>query len=89
MSPVLAAALYFLIWWIVLFAVLPIGVRSQYEEGEVVPGSEGAAPHAPMLLKKVLITTVVAAIVFGIVHLFVVERIIPLDKIPIGPTFQD
>ena len=89
MSPVLAAALYFLIWWIVLFAVLPIGVRSQYEEGSVVPGSEGAAPHAPMLLKKVVITTVVAAIVFGIVHLFVVERIIPLDAIPIGPTFKD
>jgi predicted secreted protein len=88
MSPVLAAALYFVIWWVVLFAVLPIGVKSQYEAGEVVPGSEGAAPHAPMLLKKAVITTIVAAVVFGIVHLFVVERIVSLDQIPIGPNFK-
>jgi predicted secreted protein len=88
MSPVLAVALYFVIWWLVLFAVLPIGVKSQYEAGEVVPGSEGGAPHAPMLLRKAVITTLIAGVVFGIVHLFVVERIVSLDQIPIGPTFK-
>ncbi|MGL4496733.1 MAG: DUF1467 family protein, partial [Beijerinckiaceae bacterium] len=30
-------AIYFVIWWIILFAVLPFGVRSQVEEGKVVP----------------------------------------------------
>jgi predicted secreted protein len=89
MSPVLAVALYFVIWWLVLFAVLPIGVKSQYEAGEVVPGSEGGAPHAPMLLRKAVITTLIAGVVFGIVHLFVVERIVSLDQIPIGPTFKE
>ena len=29
-----AVAVYFLIWWVVLFAVLPWGVRSQHEGGE-------------------------------------------------------
>ena len=32
-----AIAIYAIIWWIVLFAVLPIGVRTQEEEGEVSP----------------------------------------------------
>ena len=82
MNIVLGLALYFVIWWTVLFAVLPIGVKSQYETGEVVPGSEGAAPVRPMLLKKALITTVLAAVLFGIVHLFMVEKIVSLDDLP-------
>jgi hypothetical protein len=40
-------ALYFVIWWTVLFAVLPFGVRSQAEAGDVVSGSEPGAPAAP------------------------------------------
>jgi len=36
-------AIFFLIWWLVLFAVLPFGVRSQQEHGNVIPGSDPAA----------------------------------------------
>lgn len=57
-------AVYFVIWWTVLFAVLPFGVRSQVEAGEVVHGSEPGAPHVPGLRKKVAATTIVASIVF-------------------------
>lgn len=88
MSPVLSVALYFVIWWTVLFAVLPLGVRSQYEEGEVTPGTEGAAPHEPMLLRKVVITTVVAAVVFGLVDLVIMQGWITLDMLPIGPDLE-
>lgn len=58
-------AVYFVIWWTVLFAVLPFGVRSQAEAGEVRDGTDPGAPQAPALLRKALITTVVAAIVFA------------------------
>ena len=34
-----AIAIYFLIWWLALFAVLPWGVRTQAEEGEGMPGT--------------------------------------------------
>ena len=37
-------AIYFLIWWITLFAVLPWGVRNQEESGEVTPGTDPGAP---------------------------------------------
>ncbi len=59
-----AIALYFVVWWIMLFAVLPFGVRSQIEEGEVVAGSEPGAPAAPLLVEKAIWTTIVAGFVF-------------------------
>jgi predicted secreted protein len=55
-------AVYFVVWWIVLFAVLPWGIRTQEEEGEVVPGSAPSAPVRPMLVKKALATTLVSAV---------------------------
>lgn len=64
----LALAIYVTIWWIVLFAVLPLGVRSAEEAGEERPeGTDPGAPVAPQLAKKAAITTVIAAIVFGLV----------------------
>ncbi|HXY59329.1 MAG TPA: DUF1467 family protein [Methylocystis sp.] len=59
----LAIAIYFTMWWIVLLAVLPLGVRSQHENLEddepPPPGCDPGAPRAPMLGKKALITTAV------------------------------
>ncbi len=65
----LAFAVFLTIWFTVLFAVLPIGVRSQAESGEVVPGSEPGAPTAPRLWMKAGLTTVVAAVVFVVLVL--------------------
>ncbi|MDQ4135751.1 MAG: DUF1467 family protein [Pseudomonadota bacterium] len=56
-------ALYFVIWWIGLFAVLPFGVRSQAEAGDVAAGTEPGAPTLPALREKALWTTLLAAIV--------------------------
>jgi predicted secreted protein len=67
MSLALAIALYFMIWWTILFAVLPFGVRTQGEAGPVVPGTPASAPEKPRLLKVFLINTLVAAVVFALV----------------------
>ena len=68
-----AFAIYFVLWWVVLFAVLPFGVRSQVEDGEVMQGSEPGAPVLPGLARKAVITTIVAAIVFsGVWYVWVV-----------------
>lgn len=60
-------ALYFMIWWMCLFAVLPFGLRTQGEAGEVVPGTPASAPLKPRLKKVFLINSLVAAVVFGLV----------------------
>ena len=56
-------AVYFIIWWITLFAVLPLGVRTQAEENDVVPGTVESAPARFRALRVVLLTTAIAAIV--------------------------
>ena len=58
-------AIYLTVWWTILFAVLPWGVRSQHESDEMVPGTEPGAPVSPMLLKKAIVTSLVAAVVFA------------------------
>ena len=58
-------ALYFVIWWITLFAVLPFGIRSQHETGDVVAGTEPGAPVLPGLLRKAVITSLIAAVIFA------------------------
>ncbi|WP_439499002.1 DUF1467 family protein [Bosea sp. (in: a-proteobacteria)] len=61
-------AVYFVIWWTVLFVVLPFGVRSEAETGEAhVQGTDPGAPVGTNLVRKALITTVIAAVVFAIV----------------------
>jgi predicted secreted protein len=67
MSIVGGLALYFVIWWITLFAVLPFGIRSQHEAGDVVAGTEPGAPVLPGLLRKAVITSLIAAVIFACV----------------------
>lgn len=88
MSFTFAFALYWVIWWTILFVFLPIGVRSQHEAGDVVPGSEGAAPARPLLLYKALLTTVTAFVILGLCWLVLDKHIISLDQIPFGPRFD-
>lgn len=83
MSLTLAIALYFIIWWTVLFAVLPFGLRTQAEAGEVVPGTPASAPAAPRLLRLFLINSVVAAVVFGLVWLAIVNKWVTIESLSI------
>jgi predicted secreted protein len=83
-----AIAIYAIIWWIVLFAILPIGVRTQAEEGDVSPGTAESAPHRPHLLAKMVATTVVASLVFAVVYVIIVHHLITLDQIPFLPRFE-
>lgn len=71
MSISLDIAVFFVVWWIVLFAVLPFGVRTQSEAGDVVPGTPASAPARFRLGRLVLLNTIVAIIVFSIIWLVV------------------
>lgn len=81
MSLVTAIAIYFIIWWVVLFTVLPWGVRSQEEGGDVVSGSDPGAPTIPRLRWKLFWTTVVSAVVFAIFALVYIYRLVTLEDL--------
>jgi predicted secreted protein len=72
-----AIAIYFLIWWIVLFAVLPWGVRAQGATGAA--GTDPGAPLVPRLAAKLIWTTVVATAIFAASAYVYVNRLVTLD----------
>ena len=60
-----AFAIYFVMWWIVLFLTLPFGVRSQHEDGEGPPGTDPGAPVLTRMKPKLIWTTIISAIIFA------------------------
>lgn len=70
-------------WWLAFFAMLPFGVRSQLEDGEVVPGSERSAPTTPNLRKKAIWAFVIALIAWGLLYWLVEMSGVSVDDIPI------
>ena len=76
-----AAAIFVLIWWVVLFAVLPWGVRSQHEAGDIAEGTDPGAPTVPNLGRKLIWTTLVSLVVFAACYVVYVERLVTLDAL--------
>ena len=60
-----AFAIYFVLWWVVLFLTLPFGVRSQHEDGEGAPGTDPGAPIMSQMGRKLFWTTIVSAVIFA------------------------
>jgi len=60
-------AIYFVTWWVCLFVVLPFGVRNQVDAGVIVPGTDPGAPAVLRLWPKLLINSVVAAIIVALI----------------------
>ena len=81
MSIFTAVAIYFVIWWVVLFAVLPWGVRSQHESGEMTPGTDPGAPVLPDIKRKLVWTTIVATVVSAAWFVVYVYRLVTLDQL--------
>ena len=72
-------AVFFLIWWVVLFAVLPWGIHSQQEGGAIAPGTDPGAPVLPKLGRKLMWTTLVACVVFAAFYVVTVNRLVTLN----------
>ncbi|MFC5443433.1 DUF1467 family protein [Rhizobium halophytocola] len=53
-------AIFFIIWWIVLFIVLPIGLRTQAEENDVAPGTVESAPARYRPFRTLAATTLIS-----------------------------
>ena len=67
MSITAAIVLFAVIWFMVLFVLLPIGLRTQGDEGDIVPGTHAGSPARISMKRKSLWTTAVAAVVWAII----------------------
>jgi predicted secreted protein len=76
-------AVFFTVWWVVLFTILPLGVTSHAEAGiDKQDGGDPGAPVDPKLGRKFLTTTWVSALVFAAIWLVIRFQLI---KLPSGP----
>lgn len=89
MNIVGSVAIYFVCWWVTLLAVLPIGVRTQGEEGEVIPGTVASAPVIPRMGRKLLLTTVLALIPWSIGFAILELDILSFADFPYVPEFTN
>ena len=68
MAWVTGIVVYVLVWWITLFAVLPLWVTPAEPDD---PGHAAGAPQRPRMLLKIAITTVVSALIWLAIYLLV------------------
>jgi predicted secreted protein len=78
-------AIYLTVWWTVLFAVLPFGVKSHAEAGVDPQGGDPGSPVNPNLKRKFITTTWISALVVAGILALVHFQVIDLAKLPMGP----
>ena len=84
-----AFAVYFIIWWLTLFAILPIGLRTQADDNEVVPGTVESAPTQFRARRVLIMTTLVSAVIYGAWYVASAHLGFSLDSIPrVVPKFD-
>ena len=74
MHPLTGLAIYFVLWWLVLFTVLPFGIRP-VAEPDSHTGWRGA-PAKPQLGRKILATTIVTAILWSLLYLAITSELL-------------
>ena len=80
-------SVYFVIWWTVLFAILPLGVKSHHEAGIEVPGGgDPGSPVDPKLGKKFFTTSWVSLICLAVLWAVLHFGLVHLPPLPNRPT---
>lgn len=62
-----ALVLFAVIWFLVMFVTLPIRLRTQGDEGEVIPGTQAGAPANFNVKRTMLIVTAVAFVLWALI----------------------
>ena len=80
MNTVSAVVVFIVIWWLVLFMVLPFGVRRTETPED---GHDHGAPLQPMMWRKAAATTAISAVLFAIVYVIAEFELISLQDLAI------
>ena len=74
-----ALVLFAVVWFMVLFVILPLRLETQGEKGEVVKGTPASAPESVNLWRKAFWVTVVSVVVWAILATIIVFQLVPLE----------
>ncbi len=78
MNPVEGIVTFLILWWVVLFMVLPFGVKRVHSPEE---GHDPGAPEKPLLVRKLLVATGITAILFVLIFAVVSSGVISLREL--------
>ena len=81
MNPFSAFVVWLILWWLVLFMILPIGIRGQAEEGDLVEGSEPGAPHTLNIKRKFIQTTIIATVLWVLICALIISGVFNWDML--------
>ncbi|MFB2530916.1 DUF1467 family protein [Paracoccus sp. p4-l81] len=76
-----AIVLYAVVWFMVLFVILPIRLKTQDEVGAVVPGTPRSAPADAQIRRKAIWTTVIATLLWAAIAAVIVSGRVTLADI--------
>jgi len=76
-----ALVVWLIIWWLVLFIILPIGIRGQAEEDDVLEGTEPGAPINPEIRRKFVQTTIIATVLWALTCALILSGVISWDAL--------
>tara|TARA_B100000941_G_C28163993_1_gene378762 strand:- start:245 stop:499 length:255 start_codon:yes stop_codon:yes gene_type:complete len=72
---------YVMIWWIIFFSLLPVGIQSNKQVfKEKIGGMDPGAPKNPKIGKKFLVTTLITTIIFAVIYYLVEIDLLNLRK---------
>ena len=73
--------IFVLIWWIVFFSILPVGIKSENKKFEAkIQGNDAGAPKNPNIGKKFLITTFITSVLFFAIYYIVTKEFFNLRE---------
>lgn len=87
MSITALIVIYAMLWFFVLFIVLPIRLKTQGDVGEIVPGTHAGAPANLNLKKRLKIVTAIATVLWVILVMIIVNGWITLDDVDLLKRF--
>lgn len=88
MSVSASIVLYAVVWFMTLFVVLPLRLKSQSEAGDVVPGTPASAPANPQVKKRMIIVTVVATVIWIPICAIIISGILSIEKLGLPVTYD-
>jgi predicted secreted protein len=87
MSITSALVLYAVLWFLTMLMILPLGVKSQAEAGEVEPGTPAGAPDQPMIGRKMLWATGVSAALWAVLFWIIEGGVVTREDLELFSPF--
>ena len=82
-----AIVLLAVIWFMTLFIVLPLRLKTQGDTGNIVPGTPASAPDEIQIKRKFLLTTAIAVPIWVVIVAVILSGIVTVEDFDLFTRF--